>query len=303
MYFHPAMPKKPSSQAPAQICAPHLTKLSIGGNCTSLKQLFTARDAPLLESASVHAMWDGPPRTMADGYINYVSCIEARATVSSLAALTDLSIELEEDGGPRICEPIANVLGPLIVFANMERDFWEVTGAWPRLREFSLAHASWASESHLDPDDDSEESESEDNPTPTPQILECFREDCPDLRMLRLPHLDVHAGVPGLFTRVPKLKGCAGHGLTHLWFGAQDFYERMMRGPMEPELGAEKVVEWARRYILHLFPNLDAKESLKPCEWSDTAVGWIEVFERVRDFGKSREGCSSGGTVSKSLRS
>ena len=289
-HLHVSLDVVDPSRPPAQIHAPRLASLAIGGTCPSLTQLFTALDAPALASATMHAMWDGPPRTLAHGYIDYVPFIEALATVPEPASLTDLTIELDEDGGPRMCEWLIDLLAPLLSFHNMthfsltcptvglvarDDDFWLITGAWPRLRSFKLHRAFW--DPCVDPDDEDDEDEGNDGiPCPTPQILECFREDCPDLGELRLPHLDVHADVPGLFTYVGRRKG---HGLGELWFGRQED-EARARELADLELEDEKAAEWAR-YMLHLFSELNA-ESLRYCGWSEAAPGWMEVFERVR---------------------
>ena len=87
----------------------------------------------------------------------------------------------------------------------------------------------------------------------------------------------MHADVPGLFTYVGRRKG---HGLGELWFGRQED-EARARELADLELEDEKAAEWAR-YMLHLFPGLNAEESLRYCGWSEAAPGWMEVFERVR---------------------
>ncbi|PIL26551.1 hypothetical protein GSI_12309 [Ganoderma sinense ZZ0214-1] len=316
--FHVSLDDQhPLSRPPSPIPAPHLQFLHVGGTSLSLTQLFFALAAPTLASASVRATWDAPPRTIADGHVDYATCIEALATVSSPAALADVAIALDEDGGPRIREHLLDLLGPLLAFPNIARfalscptvglvaaddHFWAISGAWRKLRHFRLVQAHWDPCVTVDPDDD----ESVPVPVPTPQVLECFREDCPDLRELCLPHLDVHADVPALFTRVPKERErererpC--HGLGRLSLEARDVYEDdedriMAREVMR--LGDEKVGEWAR-YILRLFPNLDGEECLRYCRWSGASSGWMEVFALVRDLGKSQGGSISDGVSSRS---
>ncbi|KAI1795346.1 hypothetical protein LXA43DRAFT_992389 [Ganoderma leucocontextum] len=62
----------------AQIHAPRLTLISVGGNCPSLAQLFTALNAPVLASASFHAISDHP---LTERYADYDLCIKALTTV------------------------------------------------------------------------------------------------------------------------------------------------------------------------------------------------------------------------------
>ena len=311
--------RHPLSRPPAPIHAPRLESLRVGGNLLSLTQLFSALNAPTLASASVRVMWDDPPRTTERDYIDYVSCIEAFATIAS-TLLTDLEIKLDDDDGPRMCEYLLELLGPLLVaFPNVasfhlscptvrlvavDDHFWAITGAWPKLVQFKLSQAFW--EPCMDTDD-ADDAESVGIPIPTPQVLECFREDCPALRVLQLPHLDVHADVPGLFTHVPKGRPC--HELRRLWFGAEDVYEGMEDRVLDllklRYHEHDKVGEWAR-YIRHLFPNLNTEECLRYCRWESATASWMAVLGRVRELGssdsESRESSPSGGAVATSSR-
>ena len=122
--------------------------------------------------------------------------------------MIELDIKPDDDDGPRICEYLLELLSPLLVaFPNLahwglscptvhlvaaDDYFWAITGAWPKPVQFKLLQAFWDPCVDLD---DADDAESVSIPIPTPQVFECFREDCPELRLLQLSHLDVHTDV------------------------------------------------------------------------------------------------------------
>ena len=125
-------------------------------------------------------------------------------------------------------------------------------------------------------------------------------DNCPDLRELVLPHLDLNVNVSRL--HIPK----AGphHGLKRLSFCRKDSDKKEDAdedGGFEgtPALDNEKVTKWAR-YIRNLFPKLDAESGHRECR-SKSSTGWVEVFARVRDMDKGQNLSQPGGTVRKAL--
>ncbi|KAI1795451.1 hypothetical protein LXA43DRAFT_1080284 [Ganoderma leucocontextum] len=304
----------PSHHPIVPIYAPRLKLISIRGNCPSLTQLFTALHAPALRSASLYAMCDS---TSGD----YVSCIEALATVGASSTMEALHIELEEgcsdDGWPAISAPtthqgVSDLLGPLHVFCKAKRvslacptlalvaadhDFDVLARAWPKLRTFELDEAYWAPRMGTDGDE----------AIPTPKLLESFRDHCPHLRELTLPHLDLEADVPEPKPYFPKAGRGSRHRLKHLSFGAKDpdgdsddsddsdeeaeDEDEASGEAAAPALDGEKAAAWAR-YILALFPKLDATYGHAECKIA-SATGWAEVFARVRGLRKARKDVSS----------
>ena len=256
----------PEPSHPLQgIRAFRLSLISVGGDCPSLTQLFTALDTPQLTSASLQVICDDP---YTNEPIDYASCIEALVSAAPPTTVEDICLKLDEDGcGPQALEHLGDLLAPLLAFCNTTRfslscptlrligshgDFLSIASAWPKLQAFELWPAYWAP--HVDLDDE----DSEPIPIPTPEVLECFREHCPALEELVLPYLDFDADVP--IRRVPRDGLC--HGLKQVAFGAKD-----VRGEHDDdywdleldERDASKATEWAR-YILDLFPNLDTDE-------------------------------------------
>ncbi|PIL26526.1 hypothetical protein GSI_12284 [Ganoderma sinense ZZ0214-1] len=270
----------------------------VSRNCPTLARLFTALDAPRLASASFHAMSND--RHDAD----YISCIEALATACPPSAMEALCIALDEDGGPQMLEYLTDLLDPLLPFHNIthfrlsclmvalvadDDDLWAIARAWPKLQKFELWQAHW--DNHADPDEDSDSDEDEDRDglgIPTPVALASFRDHCPDLRELVLPHLDFDADMPTPqrmrpWGREPQ------HGLKILGFGAKDLGGddgdfRVQGRASKPD--DRQVAGWAR-YVLDLFPKLDAEKSLSRCGSFSTEKGWREVLKRARDLRKS----------------
>ncbi|KAM5539605.1 hypothetical protein V8D89_006714 [Ganoderma adspersum] len=280
------------SHPPHRIRASRLTLISVGGNCPSLTQIFSALDAPQLVSASLQVICDDPHT---DEPVDYASCIEALASAAPLTTMGDICIKLDEDGcGSQALEHLGDLLVPLMQFHSLTRfslscptvrlvgnrgDFLSIAHAWPKLQAFELWPAYWAT--RVDPDDEY----SEPIPIPTPEVLECFRDQCPALEELSLPYLDFDADVPA--RRVPRDGPC--HGLELVAFGAKDVRGEHDDDCWDLELDERddsKATEWAR-YVLDLFPHLDTNESLSQCHSMVAAPVWVEVFRRVDDLPRS----------------
>ena len=168
-----------------EIHSPTLTQISVGGNCSSLTQLFTALRAPILTSVGLHAIVDDPE---ADGYIDYESSITALSTACSPTTMTDIWISLDENAyGPTSSTYLYDLVSPLLVFtnSNVERfsmscpmlelvadddDFYVFTLAWRKLRTFELSQAYWYSYPYVDEDEGFRMH------VPTPELLESFRQ-------------------------------------------------------------------------------------------------------------------------------
>ncbi|KAM5539622.1 hypothetical protein V8D89_006731 [Ganoderma adspersum] len=289
-----------------EIHSPNLTQISVGGNCSSLAQLFNALNAPVLASVGLHAIVDDPE---ADEYTDYELIIKALSTACSPATMTNICITLDENAdGPTSSTYLYDLVSPLLVFTNVERfsmscpmlelvadddDFYVFTLAWRKLRMFELSQAYWHSYSYVD---DEEEEACRMN-VPTPELLESFRNNCPDLRELVLPHLDLNVDVPKL--HIPKAG--SRHGLKRLSFGGKDSDEEDADGLEEtPALDDEKVTKWAR-YIRKLFPQLDAEYCRGEC-WRMSSTGWVEVFAQICDIQKAQKCSPPSATVAKAFQ-
>ena len=131
-----------------------LRRISVGGDCSSLIQLFTALRAPILAAAGLHTMCDNP---QAEAYADYESSFEAFSTACSPATITEICITLDENAeGPTLTAYLYDLLKPLLVFPNLKHfsmlcpmlelfsdddDFDVFTRTWRKLRKFELLQA------------------------------------------------------------------------------------------------------------------------------------------------------------------
>ncbi len=147
------------------------------------------------------------------------------------------------------------------MFASDDEDFLEMALGWPKLTMFDVSMIQW----------------DEDERLPTPAVLHHFWENCPDLKFLALPYLDLTAES----TEVPKLPTeVSSHGLRQLQVSS-------IPAIFEAQLDEDTVVypddieTWAH-YIACLFPNVRLEESY---EAIPGRLSWGSVFDHLRSSG------------------
>ncbi|KAI1781549.1 hypothetical protein LXA43DRAFT_1105752 [Ganoderma leucocontextum] len=231
------------------------------------------------------------------------------ATLGTPATMEELHIVLDKDIPPMRMH-LAALINPLLGLRNMkcftllcpklrlvaDDNFAAVTRAWPKLRSFRLPQAYW--DSSVDSDD--EDGYADGDTIPTPEVLRLFRDHCPDLWELVLPHLDLDTGIPDLAV----LPAALPHRLKRLAFGAEsdagnfegreDRARELVKAKVLTVLDDGEAEQWAR-YILDLFPRLNGDTSLAECRSMLAAGDWIEVLERVRELRESRKSSGPGG--------
>ncbi|KAI1795325.1 hypothetical protein LXA43DRAFT_1090973 [Ganoderma leucocontextum] len=212
----------PLSHPLAQISAPRLMFISIYGDCHLLAHLFTTLHAPILKAVAFNAICNDP----AADDLGYIPCLKVLATLGTPTTMEELHIVLDKDIPPMRMH-LAALINPLLGLRNMkcftllcpklrlvaDDDFAAVTRAWPKLRSFRLPQAYW--DSSVDSDD--EDGYTDGDTIPTPEVLRLFRDHCPDLWELVLPHLDLDTGIPDLAV----LPAALPHRLKRLVFGAE----------------------------------------------------------------------------------
>ncbi|PIL26501.1 hypothetical protein GSI_12259 [Ganoderma sinense ZZ0214-1] len=188
------------------------------------------------------------------------------------------------DGLPTVDEftvPLAALAASLLIFSNVKNvalscpafevdakddDFRALTHSWKGLQKFMLHHSYKAGDAG--------------RIVPTAAVLEIFHDNCPDLRELTLPYLDLNVNIPTLPVD-PSSRDVSPHKLAHL-----DIDRNVQIH--DEDMDERNVDMWAR-HIHSLFPMLEVKEP----ESSDSREeviqptrNWRKVLERIRNITK-----------------